>query len=345
MVWRPCIIRSAMPNPPTILDIAREAGVSPSTVSRVLNGNTPVADDKRDAVNAAVKKLRYRPNASAQGLVWGRTRAVGVLTQSIASPFYGDILHGIEEGLAGSDYHAVFTSGNWHTDAELAALNLLAGRRVDALIMLAGVTPDAQMRQMAAELPLVVIGRSVPGMERQCLRIDDMGAAEEAARYLIELGHRSIVHIAGPELHQDARDRREGYERALASAGLSASPEMIIPGDYTELSGLVAVETLLARGTPFSAIFAANDQMAYGARLAFYRRGMRVPEDVSLVGFDDLLGSAYTTPPLTTVRQPAFELGCAAGQAIRHLLEGRTFAMPTLSTELVIRESAAPLRD
>ena len=337
-------MQSAMANPPTILDIAREAGVSPSTVSRVLNGTTPVADDKRDAVNAAVKKLRYRPNASAQGLVWGRTRAVGVLTQSIASPFYGDILRGIEEGLAGSDYHAVFTSGNWHTDAELAALNLLAGRRVDALIMLAGVTPDAQLRQMAAELPLVVIGRSVPGIERQCLRIDDIGAAEEATRYLIELGHRRVVHISGPDLHQDARDRRAGYARALAQAGIAADPHLLIAGDYTELSGLVAVETLLGGGVHFTAIFAANDQMAYGARLALYRRGIRVPEDISLVGFDDLLGSAYTTPPLTTVRQPAFELGCAAGQAIRHLLEGRSFTLPALSTELVIRESAGPLR-
>jgi LacI family transcriptional regulator len=333
-----------MSNTVTILDIAREAGVSPSTVSRVLNGNAPVAPDKRDAVLAVVKKRRYRPNAIARGLVRGRTAAVGVLTQSIASPFYGEILLGIERGLAGSGYHPIITSGNWQTDEELAALDLLSARRVDGLIVLVGVLSDEHLRRAAEDLPLVIVGRSIAGLEECCLRVDDRRAAYEATRYLIGLGHRRIAHIAGPASHQDAVDRRAGYLQALQEAGLPPDPELIVEGDYTERSGLLAMQAILGRARMFSAAFAGNDQMAYGARLALYRSGIRVPEDVSLIGFDDQPGSAYSTPPLTTVRQPTLAIGQAAAAAILRLLNGQPPALPPLATELVIRESAARMR-
>jgi LacI family transcriptional regulator len=335
---------AGMQNPSTIHDIAREAGVSASTVSRVLTGNAPVAEEKREAVQAAVKKLRYRPNAIAQGLVSGRTGAIGVLTQSIASPFYGEIMLGIERGLAESSYHAVVASGNWRTEDELSALSLLSGRRVDALIVLPGIIPDEHLRHVGEELPLVVIGRSIAGFESHCLRIDDMQAAHDATRYLIGLGHQRIVHIAGPRSHQDAVDRRAGYMRAISEAGLSVNHQLIIEGDYTEHSGLMATQSLISRAMLFSAIFAANDQMAYGARLALYRNGLRVPDDISLVGFDDQPSSAYTTPPLTTVRQPTLAIGQAAAHAVLELLAGHTISLPTLTTDLTIRESAARRR-
>ena len=333
-----------MQNPITIHDIARAAGVSPSTVSRVLTGNAPVAKQKRDAVNAAVKKLRYRPNASAQGLVRGRTGAVGVLTQSIASPFYGEILLGIERGLADSEYLAIIASGNWRTEDELSALNLLSGRRVDGLIVLPGVISDDHLRQVAEDLPLVVIGRFVAGMESRCLRIDDRQAAYDATRYLIGLGHERIVHISGPRSHQDAVDRRAGYTHALTQAGLPIDQQLIVEGDYTEQSGLLAIQSLLSRVVLFSAIFAANDQMAYGARLALYRNGIRIPDDISLVGFDDQPSSAYTAPPLTTVRQPTLDIGRAAAQAVLSILSEQQVAMPKLTTELIIRESTTRRR-
>jgi LacI family transcriptional regulator len=333
-----------MSNAITIHDIAREAKVSPSTVSRVLNGNVPVAPEKRAAVLAVIKQLNYRPNTIAQGLVRRRTAAVGVMTQSIASPFYGAILVGIEHGLSGSGYHAIFTSGNWRTEDELSALDRLSQRRVDALILLTGVLPDDRLLRFAADLPLVIIGRSIAGIEDRCLRVNDFQAAYEATRYLIMLGHRRIAHIAGPSLHQDATDRRAGYQAALTESGLAIEPQLIVEGNYTEQSGLLAMQALLSRAEMFSAIFAGNDQMAYGARLALYRNGIRVPEDVSLVGFDDQYGSAYTTPPLTTVRQPTYDMGHAAAQAILRLLDGQPPALPSFTTELIIRESAARLR-
>jgi LacI family transcriptional regulator len=329
-----------MQKPVTIHDIAREAGVSPSTVSRVLNGTVPVASSKRDAVLAVVEKLNYRPNVIAQGLARGRTAAIGVVTQSVASPFYGEILRGVEQGLLGSGYHSVFASGNWLTEQELAAFDLLSGRRVDGLVVLPGTISDEQLRRSAEELPLIVVGRRIAGLESQCLYIDDERAAYEATCYLIELGHQRIAHIAGPETHHDAVERRRGYLRALSEAGLPHDEQLVVAGDYTEQSGLLALQSLLSRNTIFTAIFAANDQMAYGARLGLYRHGIRVPEDVSLVGFDDLISSAYTTPPLTTVRQPLIELGRAASEAVLALLNGQTPPQQTFSTSLIVRESA-----
>jgi LacI family transcriptional regulator len=155
------------------------------------------------------------------------------------------------------------------------------------------------------------------------------------------LGHQRIAHIAGPAAHQDALERRDGYRRALSAAGLPVDEQLIVEGDYTEQSGLLAVQMLLSRGAMFTAIFVANDQMAYGTRLGLYRHGIRVPEDISLVGFDDLLSSAYTTPPLTTVRQPTLEMGRTAAKAVLQLLEDQPIELSALATALVIRESAA----
>lgn len=328
----------------TIHDIARKAGVSPSTVSRVLNGNTPVAEDKRRRVLAAVNSLEYRPSALAQSLARGRSGAVGVLTQDIASPFYGEILKGIEQGLGGSGYHPMFASGNWRGEDERDALELLRSRQVDALIVMGGQLADEHLRRVAERTPLVVVGRLVAGLEPQCLRVNDRQGAYRATQYLIELGHRRIAHITGHLGHHDSAERRAGYLEALADAGIPSDPQLLVEGDFSEKSGLLATDELLRRSARITAIFAANDQIAYGARLALFRRGIRVPDDVSLVGFDDQPGSAYTTPPLTTIRQPTLEMGRAAAHAVCSLLDGPPLTLPTFATTLIMRESATMLR-
>ncbi len=325
----------------TIHDIARHAGVSPSTVSRVLNNTTPVAEDKRLAVTAAIRRLNYRPSIVAQGLARGTSTVIGVLTQDIASPFYGEILRGIEYGLRGSVYHPIFANGNWRLQEEHDALQILRSRQPEGIILLGGNIPDAEIRAVAEQLPVVVVGRHITGFERHCVRVDDFQGAYLATRHLIELGHRRIAHITGIPSHQDTLDRQAGYEHALHEANIPLNTELIIEGTFQEQSGMLAVETLLMRASPFTAIFAANDQMAYGARLALYRRGIRVPEDVSLVGFDNLPGSAFTTPPLTTVRQPTVEMGTAAASAILSLISGAPPDLPHFAPELIIRESAS----
>lgn len=333
-----------MPKTPTIHDIARAANVSPSTVSRVLTGSTPVAPDKRAAVLAAVETLKFRPNIVARGLARGRSMAIGVLTQSMVSLFYGELAQGIEQGLAGSSYYPVFATGQWRVAQQIESLNLLIERQVDALIVLNGDLPDETLQRAAAQMPLVAVGRMIPGLEGQCICVENYEGAYRATRYLIELGHERIAHIAGLPTHLDAQERRQGYQQALLDAGLAVDEQLLVEGEFNEQSGVLAVEVLLARAAGFTAVFVANDQMAYGAYLALFRRGLRVPADISLVGFDDLLSSAYVTPPLTTVRQHMVAIGKAAAEGALGLLAGEPLALPKFATELVIRESTMPRR-
>jgi LacI family transcriptional regulator len=336
-----------MNKPVTLEDIARQAGVSPSTVSRVLNGSKRVADDKRASVLAAIEQHQYRPNPVARGLVHGRTMMIGVLAQDISSPFFARMISGIEQGLAPTAYRSILTTSHWQTDDledEGHSLELLVERRVDGVIVLAGRIPDAELREVAARIPLVVVARRVPGLESQCLYLDNEGGGYRATRYLIGLGHTRIAHITGTPGHPDAIDRLTGYHRALAEAGLPADAELVVEGRFTEDSGLAAVEELLARGARFTAIFAANDQSAYGVMLGLFNHGYRIPTDASLVGFDDQFLSAYTLPPLTTVHHPTVELGHAAAEGLLRMIEDGDAMLPRFSTDLVIRKSAARAR-
>ncbi|HEX6289556.1 MAG TPA: substrate-binding domain-containing protein [Herpetosiphonaceae bacterium] len=333
-----------MAKAPTIHDIARAANVSPSTVSRVLNGGTPVTPQKRAAVLAAITALNFKPNPVARGLARGKSMAIGVLTQSMASLYYGELAQGIDQGLHGGLYHPVYATGQWRVDDELAALHLLLERQVDGLIVLGGGLPDETLRSIADQVPLIVVGRVIAGLEAHSLSVENHAGAYRATRYLVELGHHRIAHITGILSHIDALERREGYCQALRDSGLEVDEQLIVEGAFTEQSGLLAAEALLGRSARLTAVFAANDQMAYGARLAFYRRGLRVPEDISLIGFDDLLSSAYATPPLTTVRQHMVDLGRAAAEGMLRLLDGQPPSLPQFPTDLIVRESAARCR-
>jgi LacI family transcriptional regulator len=329
--------------PVTIRDIARHAGVSSSTVSRVLNGTTPVHAAKRRAVLEAIEALGYRPNIVAQGLARAHSRAVGVLTEEIASSFYGQIAGAIEDGLRGTGYYPVFASGRAELQAT-QALQLLSDSRIGALIVVGGRMLDNHLLRMHTQhrVPVIVIGRSIMGMEEHCVHVENLEGAASATRHLIELGHRRIAHVAGVAGHRHTLDRVEGYRKALAQAGIEYDPALVVSGDFDEDSGYRAVRGLLDRGVAFTAVFAASDQMAYGAALTLYEHDLCVPKDVSLVGFDDQLHAMYCVPPLTTVRQPSVEMGQAAVAALLDLLLGRPFELPTFRTELIVRRSTAP---
>lgn len=331
--------RDAAPGFVTVLDVAREAGVSPSTVSRILNGTARVTLDKRSAVEAAIRKLDFRPNLSARSLKTGTTMTVGILAQDVESPFYGRAMKGIEAGLAGTGYAPIMVSGQWNADEEMTRVRLLMARRIDGLVILTGHMDDACIADFARHQPIVVTGRLLQAPQVRAFALDQEAGGHLATRHLLSLGHRRIAHIAGPPDHTDATDRRAGHERALREAGLAPAPELTVQGDFLESGGLMAMNRLLDAGHPFTAVFAANDQMAFGARMALYRRGVRVPDDVSLVGFDDLPAAAYATPPLTTVRQPLYDIGLAAAQALLEMLghPSRPVTVPPL--DLVVRDS------
>jgi len=331
----------------TIEDIALQAGVSTSTVSRVLNGTKPVAVDKRVLVLAAVERLQYRPNAMARGLARGRSMTVGVLVQDIGSPFFAWAVSGIEQGLDHAGYRPMLTTTHWRTDSEddeLRSLQMLLERRADGVIVVGTHIPDEKLSATAAQLPMVFVARRVRGLEHQCLYVDNHDGAYRATRYLIGLGHTRIAHIRGTSGHPDAVDREEGYCRALVEAGIPVDERLVVDAQFTEDSGLAGVEELLARGERFTAIFAANDQSAYGVMLGLFNHGYRIPSDVSVVGFDDQFLSAYTLPPLTTVHHPSLDMGKAAAEGLLRLIDNKAPLLPRFPAELTIRKSAMRIR-
>lgn len=328
----------------TIQDIADEAGVSISTVSRVLNRTVGVREGKRSAVEAAIEELGYQPNIFAQGLASGQSMTIGVLTQDISSPVYDAILHDILLGFRGTGYSPLIADGHWQPEKEQKSIATLLARRVDGLIIIGAQSEPAYFEQLVMQKPTVIVGRTIERLESQCINSDNYSGGYAATKHLIEQGHRQIAHITGVLTHGDAVERQRGYRQALLDAGISPEPELEVAGQFTERSGLLAVEMLLMRGHSFSAIFSGNDQMALGARLALFRRGIRVPEDVSIIGYDDQASSAYMIPPLTTMRQPVEEIGQAAAKALLGLINGEEEEMPKISAELIIRESTIRIR-
>lgn len=328
----------------TLAMVAETAGVSPSTVSRILTGHARVSDDKRRAVEEAIERLQYQPNVLARGLAQGRTLSVGVLTQDINSPFYGEALRGIEDALVGTGIVPLFVSGHWNVNDEAERMSHLLSRRVDGIVVLTGRLTDAQLSEYSQRVPLVVTGRGVKGRNIVSLRVDDFKGAYRATRHLIELGHRRIAHIAGPQDHADSVERLRGWRAALEEAGIAFDRGLLAYADFHEPGGALAIKQLLESRQSFTAVFASNDQTAVGARLALYQRNIRVPEDVSLVGFDDLPGSRYVIPPLTTIHQPVYELGQAAARALLKLIEGSRTRVTLPEPQLVVRESTQRLR-
>jgi LacI family transcriptional regulator len=329
----------------TVRTVAREAGVSAATVSRIINGTVKVSDELRTAVEAAIAKFDFRPNAAARGLALGRSRTIGVVTQAIDSPFYGEGLHGIEQWLQPREYAPLFMSGNWQQDDETRAMEELISRGVDGIIVFAGRLGDAALKAYARKVPIVVTGRQLRASGLFSLHVDDRNGAMLAMGHLLTLGHRRIAFIAGTESHPDANERLAGYKSALAAAGIGFDPALVAVGDFEEEGGVQAGFRLLDSGVRFTALFCVNDQSAYGACLALYRRGLRVPEDVSVVGFDDLPASMYRLPPLTCVRQSIRQLGECSADAMLQLIEGHEPQITLPPVELVVRESTcAPLQ-
>ena len=324
--------------------VALEAGVSPSTVSRILNGTAIVSIAKKKSVDDAIAKLGFVPNPIARGLAGGRTMSIGVITQAIDSPFYGAALRGIEETFEPAGYSSLFVSGHWNAATEKRCLETLRSRFVDGVIVLTGRLPNEVLSKFAQIMPIVVTGRNMKAPRLFSLNFDNRLGGQIATQHLIQLGHRQIAFIAGSREHPDSVERFSGYKAALAAAHIAFDPELVVPGEYHEVSGLLAVERLLDSHKQFTAIFAANDQMAIGASLGLQRRSLRVPDDVSLVGFDDLPASMYGIPPLSTIHQPAYELGQIAASAMLQLLSGRQPDVSVPAPQLVVRESSRRLR-
>lgn len=310
---------------PTIEDIARLAGVSRGTVSRVINHRPDVDRDTRARVLSVIEAHGYVPSLTAAGLAGGRNRLVGMVAPVFTWPILGELVRGITEILNRTSYELVLYTFN---DEDLTrnrrdVINRLLATQLTAglLAMYPGELSD-QLTELSREGVPVVIVDDQREQATPWVRADDTGGAYNAVRHLIELGHRRIAHIQGPSEYLVSHDRHEGYLRALAEAGVALDPDLIQQGDFLPPSGYACALRLLdlpleARPT---AIFASTDQMAYGVLRAADERGIVVPRDLALVGFDDDAPSAHVHPPLTTVHQPSFEMGQEAIKLLLALL-------------------------
>lgn len=327
----------------TLRVIAQEAGVSPSTVSRIINGTANVSEALKNAVEKAIAKYDFRPDAAARGLALGRTLTIGVLSQAIDSPFYAEGLRGVEHRLLHDGYAALFMSGNWNKSDEERCMREFIDRGVDGIIMFSGCLSDSAVRRYAKQVPIVVAGRGLRAPHVFSLPISDRTGAELAVRHLIELGHRRIGFIAGSENHPDGLERMAGYKRALQKAHIAFDPRLVVAGDWQEDGGLRATQDLLDSAQEFTALFCVNDQTARGVYLALFKRGLRIPQDISVVGFDDLPSSSYALPPLTCVRQSVRLLGERAAEAVLALVAGSRPRVDSPRVELVVRDSTRRL--
>lgn len=328
----------------TIQDIARTANVSKSTVSRVLNNSTPVNEEKKQAVLEAMEKLNFKPNIFARGLAGGQSMTIGVVTQNIGSPFYDQVTQGIVESLSHTQYSPLIADGQWMPEAERIAIQTLVGRQVDGLIIVGGTLSAAELSEVTGGKPTVVTARELDSDVIPSVFTDNLKAGYDATKHLIDCGHRQIAHITGIKTHQDAIRRYKGYVQALENAEIPLDTDLVFEGNFSGQSGVLAIEAFLTRGCTFTAVFAANDEMAYGARLALYRKGIRVPEDVSIIGFDNQPLSAYVTPPLTTIQQPASAMSAQATRLLLNQIKDEPLDHQTIRAELIQRESVARFR-
>jgi DNA-binding LacI/PurR family transcriptional regulator len=329
---------------PTIYDVARLAGVSTATVSRSLNGTGQIAPGTRAAIDAAVEQLGYRPNTIARSLVTKSTQTIALLLPDITNPFYAALVSGIQQRALEAGYTTLLCTTEGDPEREEQYLSLLRAKQVDGVLVDGLVLPPDRVARFVADgFPIVCLDRDVDSAAVPLVQVDNRLGARLATEHLLSLGHARVAHVAGaPELGI-SEERVAGYREALAEAEIEPDPALVVVGSFTLEGGYEAAKSLLAGGSP-TAIFAANDLSAIGVINAIVESGRRVPADVSVVGFDDLLLSAYTTPPLTTIHQPALAIAERAMQLLLDLSNGRQVRRfrHLLEPALVVRGSTAP---
>ncbi|ELB2110084.1 TPA: substrate-binding domain-containing protein [Vibrio parahaemolyticus] len=324
---------------PSIYDVAKLAGVSPSTVSRFLNRTTFISKPKTIAIEDAIKALGYKPNFHMSQGSNTRSMTIGVLVQNPESPFTSRIFNDMESFLGPKGYSLVIASGYWQHSMQLQALEYLEKSNVDGVIVVAGSLTEQELTDYAKHIPVVAVGYSYAGERLKSVNIDNVLGGHMATLHLLQQGHVNIAHIKGLLNQPDAVARFVGYKKALNEAGIKIRNNLIKQGDFSSETGYEQTVQLIESKVHFSALFAANDQTAYGAIKALHDNGLRVPEDVSVVGFDDLPTSKFFTPGLTTLRQPVEEIGVVCAESILSLLTGDKCTARLPPIDLIVRES------
>ena len=328
-------------------DVAERAGVSVTTVSHVINETRPVSDELRRRVLAAMDELGYQPNRLARSLRRGQTHTIGMIIPDNANPFFAEMARGVEDTSFENGYSLILCNSDGDLDKELLYTNVLIEKRVDGILFVAaGLSTDRILDLQTQKTPLVVVDRDLPDAAVDSVLTDNAQGGGLATRHLIELGHRRIACITGPSDVTPSADRVTGYRQALREAGLPIDEGLIVKGDFRFDSAYQASIQLLQIEDPPTAIFACNDLMAVAVMRAALEQGQRVPDDLSVVGFDDVRLAAFANPPLTTIAQPKYEIGAVAARML--LARMRNHESPAhrqvFETRLVVRRSTASAR-
>ncbi len=332
----------------TILDVSNYAGVSTATVSRVINKPELVDAKTRDLVTDAIAHLGYRPNQVARGLASRSSRTIGVVINNFSATYYGRMLDGVDRALRPLGYKTIAESSREASEGEREAWLSLLDRQCEAVVIHSDSLEDEELTLLLERYPTcVLMNRFLASHPERSIYLDNVRGGALAARFLVKNGHRDMAMICGPDRFYEANDRARGFKEELARAGLTLAPELTVQGNFREQGGLEAMDTLLETRKPFTALFCHSDEMAAGALEACRRRDIGVPEQISIIGFDDLDVARHMTPKLTTIRQPLGDIGEAAGLAA-HALATKTESADLIQrvfvAELVDRASVARLR-
>lgn len=325
----------------TIQDVAKIAGVSVATVSRVLNQSSSVAKNTRDVVLEAIKQLDYRPNFLARNLRRTETKMVLVLLPTIANPFYSRIVKGIEDVALKNGYNVMLCNTDSDVGRERVYIELLKDRRADGIIFMAPEMDEQELTALGAEFPVVQCCEYKESVPLPLVAIDNFDAAEKATRHLLSLGHRRIGLITCRNSFVSTIRREQGYKSALEAANIEPDEQLVTYGDYSFKSGQRAAIQLLGMKDRPTAIFAISDTMAIGALRAAREKSLFVPEDLAVLGFDNISFASMCDPMLTTVSQPKYDLGCTAMDLLLREIRGELKEPMdiVLENELIIRES------
>jgi len=333
----------------TIKDVAERAGVSITTVSHVLNQTRFVSEELRASVLAAMEELNYRPNVLARSLRRGETKTLGLVVPDNSNPFFAEIARVVEDVGFARGYSVILCNSDGQPKKEAAYIEVLIAKQVDGVIFIAAGSDPQHLEEFTlAGIPVVVADREIPQDLADVVLVDNEQGGYDATRYLLDLGHRRIACITGPSHLTPSADRVRGYRRALAEAGIAGDEDLIVPGDFRSHGGEVAMGRLLGLQNPPSAVLACNDLMAIGAMRAIGAAGLRIPEDISLIGFDDIDIASAVSPALTTVAQPIEALASEAASCLLARVQTKGHSEPrkriVLATRLVIRDSCARYR-
>jgi len=332
----------------TMRDVAERAGVSVTTVSHVMNATRPVSDDVARRVRQAMDDLEYQPNLLARSLRKGQSLAIGMVVPDSVNPFFAEVAHGIEDTGFAEGYTVVLCNSGGDLERELVYVSKLVERQVDGIVIVAaGLSSERICDLQDRSVPVVVVDRRLNGVAAgvDSVLVDNERGGWLATQHLLELGHRRIGCITGPFDLTPSAERVTGYRRALEEAGIAYDSTLVVRGDFQHASGFTAASQLLSLPGPPTAIFACNDLMAMGAIGAATASGRRVPDDLSIAGFDDVRLAAFTNPALTTIAQPKFEMGKLAASLLVARIKGADIEPRhyTLDVHLVVRASTGPV--